>query len=157
MKHARSIHVQVARAVKIDLAMQTHERPLMRLANKAAALTLAAAVGPGFIGARVARSQPEDPAMGQADAPKPAQAQVPVKQVGLFSSGVGYFEQFCTVKGDGSTELRFKTKQINDIHKSLVLQDRDGGRVTTVTYPSLDPVTKTLKSFQIDITANPSL
>src|SRR5262245_11787245 len=85
------------------------------------------------------------------------QADVPVKQVVLFSSGVGYFEHFGTVKGDGSTELRFKTGQINDILKSLVLQDLDGGKVSTITYPSQDPIAKTLRSFQVDITANPPL
>src|SRR5688572_12978718 len=88
---------------------------------------------------------------------RPAAADVPVKAVALFSSGVGYFEHFGTVKGDGSTELRFKTNQINDILKSLVLQDLDGGRVNTITYPSQDPVEKTLKSFQVNITDNPPL
>src|SRR5690242_9826843 len=78
---------------------------------------------------------------------KPANTDVPVKQVVLFSSGVGYFEHFGSIQGDGSTELRFKTNQINDILKSLVLQDMDGGRVTTITYPSQDPIAKTLRSF----------
>jgi hypothetical protein len=91
-----------------------------------------------------------------AQAPQP-QADVPVKQVVLFSSGVGYFEHYGTVKGDTSTELRFKTGQINDILKSLVLQDLDGGRVSTITYPSQDPIAKTLRSFQVDITNNPPL
>src|SRR5215218_2303860 len=76
-------------------------------------------------------------------------ADVPVKQVVLFSSGVGYFEHFGSIKGDGSTELRFKTAQINDILKSLVLQDLDGGTVNTITYASQDPVAKTLRSFQV--------
>ena len=80
-----------------------------------------------------------------------------VKTVMLFSSGVGYFEHAGTVRGDGATELRFKTSQINDILKSLVPKDLDGGKVTTITYPSQDPIAKTLKSFQVDITANPSL
>jgi hypothetical protein len=84
-------------------------------------------------------------------------ADLPVKEVVLFSSGVGYFEHYGTVQGDGSTELRFKTNQINDILKSLVLQDLDGGKVAAVTYPSQDPIAKTLKSFQVDITANPPL
>ena len=84
-------------------------------------------------------------------------ASVPVKAVVLFSSGVGYFEHYGAVKGSGSTELRFKTQQINDILKSLVLQDLDGGKVTTISYPSQDPIAKTLRSFQVDITANPSL
>src|SRR6266513_1105488 len=84
--------------------------------------------------------------------PATAQADVPVKEVVLFSSGVGYFEHFGTVRGDGSTELRFKTNQINDILKSLVLQDLDGGKVSVITYPSQDPIGKTLKSFQVNIT-----
>jgi hypothetical protein len=87
----------------------------------------------------------------------PAHTDVPVKSVMLFSSGVGYFEHAGTVRGDGSTELRFKTAQINDILKSLVLQDLDGGRVTTITYPSQDPISKTLRSFQVDITSNPTM
>jgi hypothetical protein len=91
-------------------------------------------------------------------ATQPARASdVPVKEVVLFSSGVGYFEHAGTVKGDGSTILRFKTDQINDILKSLLLEDLDGGKVGTVTYPSQAPLEKTLKSFQVDITANPPL
>jgi hypothetical protein len=90
-------------------------------------------------------------------ADKPAEQALPVKNVVLFSSGVGYFEHFGPVQGDGSTELRFKTTQINDILKSLVLQDLDGGKVSTVQYPSQDPVEKTLASFQVDISENPSL
>ena len=82
---------------------------------------------------------------------------VPVTNVLLFSSGVGYFEHAGTVRGSGSTELQFKTSQINDILKSLVLQDENGGRVSTITYPSQDPVAKTLRSFQVDITGNPTL
>jgi hypothetical protein len=46
---------------------------------------------------------------------------------------------------------------INDLLKSLVVQDLDGGQVSTVTYASKDPITKTLKSFSIDLTTNPTL
>ena len=85
------------------------------------------------------------------------QTNVPVSTVMLFSSGVGYFEHAGTVRGDGSTELRFRTDQINDILKSLVVQDQSGGRVSGITYPSQDPLAKTLRSFQVDITGNPGL
>src|SRR5947209_4866999 len=108
----------------------------------------------------VSAAPPDAPnARGAAPATQPAdrQADVPVKQVVLFSSGVGYFEHFGSVNGTGDTELRFKTQQINDILKSLVLEDLDKGRVTTITYPSQDPIAKTLRSFQVDITSNPSL
>jgi len=86
-----------------------------------------------------------------------ANADVPVAKVVLFSSGVGYFEHAGTVHGTTSTELRFKTSQINDILKSVVLQDQDGGKIGAITYPSQDPIAKTLRSFQVDITQNPSL
>ena len=89
--------------------------------------------------------------------PADAQANVPVKEVVLFSSGVGYFEHFGTVKDQSETVLRFKTDQINDILKSLVLQDLDQGQVSAVTYPSQGPLAHTLKSFQIDLTSNPPL
>ena len=91
-----------------------------------------------------------------AQAPTSTTASVPVAKVVLFSSGVGYFEHAGIVHGNSATQLRFKTSQINDILKSLMLQDQDGGHVGAVTYPSQDPLTKTLKSFQVDITQNPS-
>ena len=85
-----------------------------------------------------------------------ANTDVPVKEVVLFSSGVGYFQHEGTVHGDASTLLRFKTTQINDILKSLVLNDLDGGHVGVVTYPSQAPLARTLASFQVDISDNPS-
>jgi hypothetical protein len=97
------------------------------------------------------------PALLAGQTPRAANTDVPVTKVLLFSSGVGYFEHAGSVRGNSATELRFKTSQINDILKSLVLQDQDGGRVGVITYPSQDPLAKTLKSFQVDITRNPSL
>jgi hypothetical protein len=98
-------------------------------------------------------------ALRAADAPQPAdgQANVPVREVVLFSSGVGYFEHFGQVNGNSATVLRFKSEQINDILKSLVLQDLDKGTVSAVTYPSQGPLQRTLRSFQIDLTSNPAL
>ena len=86
-----------------------------------------------------------------------AQANIPVKEVVLYSSGVGYFEHFGNVSNNAQTVLRFKTEQINDILKSLVLQDMDGGKVAAVTYPAQGPIDRTLKSFQLDLTSNPPL
>jgi hypothetical protein len=131
--------------------------PRLALAAAAAAALTAAAIV--VVPSHSIAQQPAPAAAAPAAAAQlnaPAQ-QVPVKQVVLFSSGVGYFEHFGSVKGNGSTELQFKTQQINDILKSLVLQDLDGGRVSTVTYPSQDPLAKTLASFQINIATNPTL
>ena len=65
-------------------------------------------------------------AIGGGAAVPAAQADVPVKMVVLYSSGVGYFEHFGTVNGNTSTEIGFKSEQINDL---LVSQHRvSGGR-----------------------------
>ncbi|MDB5319359.1 MAG: hypothetical protein JWN40_990 [Phycisphaerales bacterium] len=124
------------------------------LRNLLTAAVLAAAIATVTLPAhaQLAGDKPAQPA-----AAVKAQADVPVKVVVLFSSGVGYFEHAGSVKGATSTELRFKTNQINDILKSLLLQDMGGGKVTTVVYPSQDPIEKTLRSFQVDITGDPSL
>jgi len=82
---------------------------------------------------------------------------LPLSKVVLFSSGVGYFQREGTVSGTTDLDLYFKTKDINDLLKSLVVQDLDGGRVTEVTYSSRDPLTRTLQSFAIDLTGNPGV
>ena len=83
--------------------------------------------------------------------------EIPITTVVLYSSGVGYFEHRGAVDGMAQTQLRFKTSQINDVLKSLVLQDLGGGTIGTVVYPSLDPLDKTLASFQVDLRGNPTL
>ncbi|MEM6338016.1 MAG: hypothetical protein AAF752_15700, partial [Bacteroidota bacterium] len=82
---------------------------------------------------------------------------VPVRRVVLFSSGVGYFEHAGSVQGNAQTELRFKTEQINDVLKSLVLQDLGGGQIGAVVYPSQEPLARTLRSFQVDLAGNPTM
>jgi hypothetical protein len=82
---------------------------------------------------------------------------VPISALVLFTSGVGYFQHDGTVDGNGKMELTFSADQINDLLKSLVLRDLDGGTINSVTYSSRDPITRTLKSFSIDLTSNPTL
>ncbi len=94
-------------------------------------------------------------AVARAETPRPEN--LPLRRVVLFSSGVGFFEHAGQVTGDATVEMKFKTADINDLLKSMVVQDLDGGQVSTVTYGSKDPVTKTLKSFSIDLTTNPTL
>jgi hypothetical protein len=84
-------------------------------------------------------------------------ASLPVTRVVLFNSGVGYFQRSGTVEGNTRVELQFPAASINDLLKSLVLTDLGGGQVGTVTYDNRDPIEKTLKSFAIDLTENPSL
>ncbi len=93
---------------------------------------------------------------------EPAAAQekpvnVPLKGIVLFTSGVGYFRHEGTVDGNARMDLEFSAAGVNDILKSLILRDMDGGAVSSVTYSSRDPVTRTLKSFAVDLTGNPTV
>ena len=86
-----------------------------------------------------------------------AKPSLPLAQVVLFSSGVGYFQREGSVEGDQRIDLSFRAGDINDLLKSLVLQDADGGHVSAVGYDSQEPVEKTLKSFALDLTYNPTV
>ena len=84
-------------------------------------------------------------------------ATVPLSNVVMFSSGVGFFDRQGEVDGDASVALKFNAGDINDLLKSLVLEDRGGGQISAVTYGSKDPITKTLNKFAVDLTSNPTL
>jgi hypothetical protein len=88
---------------------------------------------------------------------RPGSAELPITRIILFTSGVGYFQREGEVDGNARIDLHFHTRDINDLLKSLVLQDTGGGHINTVNYDNRDPIDKTLKSFAIDLTSNPSL
>jgi hypothetical protein len=88
-------------------------------------------------------------------APAPDSPRLPVKGVVLFSSGVGYFQREGEVEGDARVDLTFPAGDVNDLIKSLTLQDFGGGLVSAVSYDSHDPVERTLKSFAVDLTGDP--
>ena len=89
--------------------------------------------------------------------PQPGSAELPITRIVLFTSGVGYFQREGQVDGNARVDLQFHTQDINDLLKSLVVQDTGGGHISAVNYDSRDPVEKTLKSFAINLTSNPSL
>src|SRR5262245_8194104 len=91
----------------------------------------------------------QDPAAPQ------AVTSLPIRNVVLFSSGVGYFERKGEVDGNSRVDLTFQVRDINDLIKSMVLQD-EKGVVSAVSYDSLDPVDRTLRSFAVNLTNNPS-
>jgi hypothetical protein len=91
------------------------------------------------------------PAGAQAPATDPGM--LPVRAVTLFTSGVAYTERAGTVDGNATIPLVFRTGQINDILKSMVLLDQ-GGQVQAATYATRDPVGHTLQAFAVDVTSN---
>ncbi len=104
--------------------------------------------------------KPSNSPAGPAEAPAPAAAQVsgpqlPVAQAILYSSGVGYFQREGTVEGNTRVDLTFPVQDINDLLKSMVLQDLGGGVISAVSYDSQAPIEKTLQSFAVNLTGNP--
>src|SRR5205085_3362291 len=86
----------------------------------------------------------------------PTASLLPVAQVVLFSSGVGYFQREGTIDGDQRIDLTFPASDINDLIKSMTLRDLDGGHIDAVSYESNVPVERTLQSFAINLTSNPT-
>lgn len=86
-----------------------------------------------------------------------AQDALPITRVVLFRSGVGYIERLGRVEGEASLTLSLRETQMNDLLKSLVLVDFDGGQILPVQYAPRDPLTRTLSAFAINIADNPSL
>jgi hypothetical protein len=103
-------------------------------------------------------SSPADPVKSDSSVvPAAIQAgpQLPISQCVLFSSGVGFFQREGEVDGNVRVDLTFPVTDVNDLLKSMVLQDLGGGHVAAVSYDSHDPIDKTLKSFAVNLTSNP--
>jgi hypothetical protein len=79
-----------------------------------------------------------------------------LRQIILFNSGVGYFQREGTIDGDSRVDLQFSAGDVNDLLKSLVLQDLGHGKVTTISYDGQEPIERTLKTFALDLTGNPT-
>jgi hypothetical protein len=86
----------------------------------------------------------------------PRCTQLSIGQVVLFSSGVGYFQREGTVDDNARVDLSFPVADVNDLIKSMVLRDLDGGAISAVSIDSSAPTERTLRSFAIDLTRNPS-
>lgn len=75
---------------------------------------------------------------------------MPVSAVTLYRSGVGSFDREGTVTGNEKVSLAFDADQINDILKSLVVIDRDGGRVGAVSYSADEPIARRLQAMGLN-------
>ncbi|QJW92795.1 DUF4139 domain-containing protein [Frigoriglobus tundricola] len=81
---------------------------------------------------------------------------LPLTRVVLFNSGVGYFSRSGEVEGEARVDLTFPESDINDLLKSMVLEDFGKGRVSAVSYDSREPLARTLGSFAVNLTGNPT-
>ncbi len=75
----------------------------------------------------------------------------PVREVVLYKHGVGYFERSGRLGAGESARLDFKADDMNDVLKSLTIEENGGGKISGLRYDSSDPLAKKLADFPFSI------
>ena len=84
-------------------------------------------------------------------------ADLPVRQIVLYKSGVGYFERSGDLKAGESARLDFKATDMNDVLKSLTVDDKSGAKITGLRYDSSEPLADKLGDFPFHVDGQQSL
>src|SRR6266567_3422846 len=84
-------------------------------------------------------------------------ADLPVKQVVLYKHGVGYFERAGQLGPGESARLDFKAAEMNDVLKSLTVEEKGGGKITGLRYDSSEPLAQRLGEFPFQLGAQQPL
>ena len=81
---------------------------------------------------------------------------LPVQRIVLFNTGVGYFEHRGEIEDNADVELPFDVSDIDDLLKSMVVQDT-GGRSTRISYRNSQSLNDKLATFSVDLRAAPTM
>lgn len=84
-------------------------------------------------------------------------ADLPIREVILYKSGVGYFERGGRLGPGESARLDFKASDMNDVLKSLTVSGQNGAKVTGLRYDSSEPLSQKLADFPFKIDGQASL
>jgi hypothetical protein len=84
-------------------------------------------------------------------------ADIPVREVILYKSGVGYFERGGMLQPGESARLDFKASDMNDVLKSLTISGQNGSKVTGLRYDSSEPLDQKLAAFPFKVDGQASL
>ena len=76
-----------------------------------------------------------------------AAADLPVREVVLYKHGVGYFARSGRLGAGESARLDFKAEEMNDVLKSLTVEEKGGGKISGLRYDSSEPLAKKLDEF----------
>ena len=82
-----------------------------------------------------------------------AAAELPVREVVLYKHGVGFFERSGKLGPGESARLDFNASEMNDVLKSLTIEERGGGKISGLRYDSMDPLGHKLAEFPFQIGA----
>jgi hypothetical protein len=80
-------------------------------------------------------------------------ADLPVKRVVLYKHGVGYFERSGELASGESARLDFKASEMNDVLKSLTVEETGGGKVSGLRYDSATPLERRLGEYAFQVGA----
>jgi hypothetical protein len=80
-----------------------------------------------------------------------AAADLPVREVVLFKHGVGYFARSGRLGAGESARLDFKAEEMNDVLKSLTIEEKGAGKISGLRYDSSDPLSKKLEDFPFSV------
>jgi hypothetical protein len=111
----------------------------------AGAMGIGAGIGVDYVFAKDEAKQDLKPAVS-----------LPITRVVLFNSGVGYFSRSGEIENEARVDLTFPETDINDLLKSMVLEDFGKGRISAVSYDSREPIARTLSSFAVNLNGNPT-
>src|SRR5450755_5144434 len=78
-------------------------------------------------------------------------AELPVREVILFKHGVGFFSRSGELKAGETARLDFKAGDMNDVLKSLTVEEKGGGKVVGLRYDSSEPLDKKLEQFPFGV------
>jgi hypothetical protein len=84
-------------------------------------------------------------------------ADIPIRQIVLYKSGVGYFERAGQLGPGESARLDFKANEMNDVLKSLTLLDKSGAKIAGLRYDSSEPLEQKLAEFPFNVDGGQSL
>lgn len=84
-------------------------------------------------------------------------AQLPIRRVVLYKSGVGYFEHQGSVTGSVDVAIQFTSGQLNDVLKSLTALDLDNGQISSIGYNSVAPLEQRLEALRLPLGTRPDL
>src|SRR5437016_11496184 len=78
-------------------------------------------------------------------------AELPVKEVVLYKHGVGFFSRSGRLGPGETARLDFNAAEMNDVLKSLTVEEKGGGKISGLRYDSMDPLGHKLAEFPFDI------
>lgn len=82
---------------------------------------------------------------------------LPITEVTLFTTGLGFYNRSGTIENDRIIDLYFNNIAVDDLLKSMILQDSDGGRIRSVNYGLPESSSGSPEAGAIDISSNPGV